>query len=115
MDETAERGETTKPVMPDEIRICMQALSQMNDGRRVVLYLDVTMQHGENWLPTMNVEGDDGFYRFPDMARGAVARFFGMDYAAAKQAVDSVNKALGIEPAEALDIVAAIIFRRDAR
>jgi hypothetical protein len=115
LDVGVQPPEVMRELMPDAIEDCVTALSQMNGDKRVVLYLDATMSYGENWLPTLNVEGDDGFYRFPDMVRDEVARFFGPDYSAAKRGADFANRALGVDPAEALDIVAAIMFRRDGR
>lgn len=99
--------------LPWDLTTSVEALSEHNDGRVVVLYLDETMQHGENWLPTMNVDGDDGFYRFPTMARSTVATFFGSDYRAAKDLVVVVNKQLGVSPEKAREVMLGILRRGD--
>ncbi len=99
-------------VIPGEIKLCATSLSGYNDDKRVVLYLDAVMRHGEDFLPALVVEGDTGFYRFPDYYRSVVARFFGMDYSTAKQRVDEVNAMmLGVDPSEALSIAHATVFR----
>jgi hypothetical protein len=38
-------------LIPDTLLGSARQLSQMNDGARVVLYVDPTMQLGENYLP----------------------------------------------------------------
>lgn len=85
------------------------------DGARVVLYVDPTMLHGDNYLPTLNIEGDNGFYRIPEQFRSEVSRFFGPDYQAAKRLVDEVNEHLGVPADEAREIVIGVMFHGGAR
>lgn len=94
----------------EEVLLCARTLSQMNDGKTVVLHLDASMKFGENWLPTLNIEGDTGFYRFPDGFRREIAGFFGPDYQVARGRVDEANETLGVDPDRARDIVVGIIF-----
>lgn len=101
--------------IPQELLDAVAALSEANSGARVVLYLDPTMQHGENHLPTLNVEGDDGYYRVPDFYRPHVARFFGPDYQRAKKLVDEVNEHLGVPAGEAREIIIGVMFHGGAQ
>jgi hypothetical protein len=101
-------------LIPDTLLGSARQLSQMNDGARVVLYVDPTMQLGENYLPVLNVEGDDGFYRFPLAFRSEATAFFGADYIEAKARVALVNRRLGVSPQDALGIVADIMGRSRA-
>ena len=98
--------------VPQPIVDCVESLHRLNPKLgRVVLWLDETMQYGENWLPTLNIEGDDGFYRFPDMVRDEVAGFFGSNYQQARDLVDEVNLALGADAETVFDIVGGIMGR----
>ncbi len=100
--------------VPQELRDSIDTLAR-RDKARVVLYVDPTMQHGENFLPTLNVEGDDGYYRVPEQFRAAVAQFFGPDYRVAKRRVDEVNETLGVPRDEAREIVIGVMFRGGAK
>lgn len=101
--------------IPGEIMACVRSLSIGNDGKRVVLYLEASMQHGENFLPVLNIEGDTGYYLFPKAARSVVGAFFGLNYAVARERVNRVNTALGIDPEEAIDIAVATRLRGGVR
>jgi hypothetical protein len=101
--------------IPEQLLNAVNVLREANNGARVVLYLDPTMQHGENYLPTLNVEGDDGYFRVPDFYRPHMARFFGPDYRAAKRLVDEVNEYLGVPADEALEIVIGVMFHGGAK
>ncbi len=101
--------------IPEQLLDAVNVLREANGGARVVLYVDPTMLHGENFLPTLNVEGDDGFYRVPDFYRPHVARFFGPDYRSAKQLVDEVNEFLGVPAGEAREIVIGVMFHGGAK
>jgi hypothetical protein len=99
------------------IELAMDSLSRMNDDSRVVLHLDETMVHvpgdtREIWyLPVMNIEGDDGFYRFPEGIRDQVAWFFGQTIEGARAAVEAINLERGFTPDQARKVVLDIMVR----
>jgi len=97
--------------IPVELLTAVGLLSQFNGDNRVVLHVDPTMLYGENYLPVMNVEGDNGFYRFPESARREVAAFFGPAYTKAQVRVDQVNEHLGVSTVDARMIVLGIMGR----
>lgn len=97
--------------VPTAIQDTIAMLSTINGGADVALYLDETMKDGANWLPTLNVRGDDGYYRFPDACRTQAAAFFGPDYQAAKALVRKVNELRGLTPENVRDIIAGILGR----
>lgn len=97
--------------IPVEIQDTVALLSTMHTGADVALYLDESMTEGGNYVPTLNVRGDNGFYRFPDAVRTRVAAHFGPNYRIAKARVDEANAARGITPEAARDIVLPMMPR----
>jgi len=99
------------------IKTAMDTLSWMNGGQSVVLHLDESMIHVPGdprdiwYLPVMNIEGDDGFYRFPEGIRDQISWFFGQEIAGARAAVDRVNQERGFTPKQARRITLDIMVR----
>lgn len=98
------------------IELAMDGLSGMNGGRRVVLWVDEAMIHvnldgDHQFLPVMNIEGDNGYYRFPDSIRDQVSGYFGALIGPARERVAEMNTERGIAPAEARRIVMDTMVR----
>jgi hypothetical protein len=98
------------------IKLAMDTLSRMNGDRRVVLYLDASMIHAkmdgyQRYLPVMNLEGDDGYYRFPEGIRDQVSDHFGALIEPARAQVAEMNRANGFTEREVLEIVTSTMAR----
>jgi hypothetical protein len=98
------------------IEMAMSTLSRMNGGRPVVLHLDASMIHTQEngrqrYLPVLTIEGDEGYYRFPEGMRDQVSDHFGALIEPARVQVEAINRKKGYSPKRVREIVGAAITR----
>lgn len=87
------------------VHMSMSACEKNNPGRRIALYLDESMKHGDNWLPVMNIEDSAAYALFVPRAQDAVAAFFGPSLEDAQAKVGQINAERGMSHDEVMNMV----------
>lgn len=87
------------------VHMSMSACENNNPGRRIALYLDRQMKHGDLWLPVMNIEDFPEYALFVPEVQDAVAEFFGPSLEDAQARVGQINAERGLGHDEVMKMV----------